>query len=163
MSARSMRRYMAFAMFLATALPGQVPEPLGFFKNYFVTGDYVVGGVGMRGKGVPAPAIQAIAGGTIPNYATATIPMSGVPQNANIVAAFLYWQTMENSVSPIGGAGVFRGKRVLGTQIARAGVLGCWGSGGGSGTTSGAQPLRVYRADVLRYLPFTQAANGMPT
>ena len=30
----------------------QTPDALTFFKNYFVTGDYVVGGVGLRGRGV---------------------------------------------------------------------------------------------------------------
>ena len=28
------------------------PDALRFFKNYFVTGDYVVGGIGLRGTGV---------------------------------------------------------------------------------------------------------------
>src|SRR5258705_3793584 len=31
---------------------GQAQDALKYFKNYFVTGDYVVGGVGVRGKGV---------------------------------------------------------------------------------------------------------------
>src|SRR5438046_10421543 len=29
----------------------QAADPLTFFKNYFITGDYVVGGVGLRGSG----------------------------------------------------------------------------------------------------------------
>ena len=41
---------------------------LSFFKNYFVTGDYAVAGVGLRGRGV---------GG----FAPANINMAGVPAN----------------------------------------------------------------------------------
>src|SRR5579863_8107448 len=53
------RRLMYAAAFLALVC-GFVPivqaqnvaNPLTLFKNYFVTGDYVVGGVGLRGEGV---------------------------------------------------------------------------------------------------------------
>src|SRR6266853_1922903 len=72
-----------------------VGDALQFFKNYFVTGDYVVGGVGLRGQGVNDPTTAAIAGtvGTnVTSFATGTIPMKGVPQGADIVAAFLYWE-----------------------------------------------------------------------
>ncbi len=57
---------------------------LNFYNNYFITGDYAVSGVGLRATG---------AGGV----ATANITISGIPANADIVAAFLYWQTLDNT------------------------------------------------------------------
>src|SRR4029453_17003152 len=57
-------------------------DALSFFKNYFITGDYVVGGVGLRGLG-------GLSG--VPGIARGTIAISGVPAKADIVAAFLYW------------------------------------------------------------------------
>src|SRR5215467_12341096 len=59
-------------------------SPLSFFKNYFVTGDYVVGGASLWRKGVNG-------------VATAAIPISGVPATADILAAFLYVQTTEKA------------------------------------------------------------------
>src|SRR5438094_4386337 len=112
---------------LATAQ--QAPSnALAFFKNYFVAGDYVVGGVGLRGKGVNGTAVG-------------TIPMSGVPANADIVAAYLYWQSMETSADPVSSVGKFRGFDIIGKKIGPDGIAACWGSGGGSGTTSGAATL----------------------
>jgi len=46
---------------------------LAFFKNYFITGDYVVGGVGLAGSG------------------RGDILIEGVPAGTDIAAAFLYW------------------------------------------------------------------------
>src|SRR3954451_11832877 len=60
----------------AQGAPG---DALSFFKNYFITGDYVVAGVGLRGAGVNG-------------IATGTIKVANVPPNADVVAAFLYWQ-----------------------------------------------------------------------
>jgi hypothetical protein len=70
-----------------TARAGQA---IGFFKNYFVTGDYAAAGVGLRGKGVNGPAT-----GTI------TIDPSQIPAGAEIVAAYLYWETFGPSSGPV--------------------------------------------------------------
>src|SRR4051812_26092899 len=70
--------------------------PLKLFKNYFVTGNYVVGGIGLRGQGIAAPATAALTHVPNQNYAQGNITLSGVPLNADIVAAFLYWQTAES-------------------------------------------------------------------
>src|SRR5579862_1392915 len=66
------------------------PTPLSLSNNYLVTGDYVVGGVGLRGLGVGGFAKGTI---TIPDpkaYATSVAPQQ-VPAGADIVAAYLYW------------------------------------------------------------------------
>src|SRR5215467_1614609 len=102
----------AFMVFFSMAVAQDTAEAqsLNFFKNYFVTGDYVSGGVGLRGLGVTSSAIQAVSGG-VGSYATGVIHMSGVPgyvsngvgcsmlvprcvQHADIVAAYLYWETV---------------------------------------------------------------------
>src|ERR1700678_543139 len=67
----------------ASLLRAAAPGDLNFFKNYFVTGDYAVGGIGLQGTGV---------GGT----ASGNLTIAGVPANATIVAAWLYWQTAGN-------------------------------------------------------------------
>jgi hypothetical protein len=129
-----------------------------FFKNFFVTGGHQSAGVGLRGLGVSNASARSITGapaGT--NFASGTISISGVPAGADVVAAYLYWLTMEGSPAPSSAAGVFRGNKVIGKQLAPAGEKSCWSSGGGSGSGSGAQNLRVYRADVLRYLPVASA------
>src|SRR5262249_39081274 len=74
-------------------------DALTFFKNYFVTGDYVVGGVGLRGRGDAT----GYATGTISIPDQNSIPAGGVPTGADIVAAFLYWQTVEKSQSMFAG------------------------------------------------------------
>jgi len=172
-------RLLVLALFSLTAQYGQGADALTLFKNYFVTGDYVVGGVGLRGQGVPNAATQAITGGvsSVSSYASGVIPMSGipgyfssiggtpVPQNADIVAAYLYWQTIANPTMSVDmlSRGTFRGLKVVGTQVAPAGTMSCWGSGGGSGNQNGAQSLRAFRADVLRYLPYKKdPATGRP-
>jgi hypothetical protein len=80
---------------------GQAQAPdddaLPFTRSYFVTGNYVLGGVDLL------PASQS--GGFI----AGTIPMSGVPPNADILAAFLYWETISTPDFDISGA-LFRGQ-----------------------------------------------------
>src|SRR5262245_34458058 len=57
------------------------PQPMKFFQNYFITGDYKAAGVGLEGKGVNG-------------IATGNLVVSGVPDDAEVVAAFLYWQVV---------------------------------------------------------------------
>ncbi len=119
--------------------------PLKLFKNFFLSGgDYVVGGVGLRGLG-----------DTTTHLATGTIQLQGVPDNGDISAAFLYWASLEhNDSAPMSADGYFNGSEIHGKVIGpNVRVPGCWGSGGGAGTSSLSTQLRVYRADVLRYLP----------
>ena len=155
--------------------------PLNFFKNYFVTGDYQVGGVGIRGTGAPDSTTAAITGttGTLyTSYAQGTIHFDAahgnvIPANANggnvgIVAAFLYWETIVPTGTDLTNqalaTGLFRGFKIVGTQLAAQPALACWGSGGGNGSSqqSQAQTLLVYRADVLRYLPVVTVPAGQP-
>src|SRR5262245_34777055 len=73
----------------------QNAQPLDLYNNYFVTGDYVVGAVGLRGLGDASGfATRSI---KIPDtvQAQATgVASPGVPAGAKIKAAFLYWETV---------------------------------------------------------------------
>jgi Legume lectin domain/YDG domain len=153
-----MRRTASGFLFLTIlglcAHVARASDALSFFNNWFVTGDYAVGGVGLRGTGVNG-------------WATGTINMAGVPAGAEPVAAFLYWSTVERSLVPTARVGYFNGHEI------QAAVLGdpqnpspaCWSSGGTTGPKGSA--AFVYRADVLRYLPVdannVRLANGAQT
>jgi hypothetical protein len=148
--ARRAAALLFIAVILLFSQPGGYAQtsgypPLKLFKNYFIAGgDYVVGGVGLRGQGDPSTGL-----------ATGTISLSGVPDTADISAAFLYWATIEpNGTPPMAEEAYFRGALVHGKVISpTVRVPACWGSGGGGGSTSATTQLRVYRGDVLRDFP----------
>jgi hypothetical protein len=144
--------------------------PLCLSNNYFVTGDYVVGGVGLRGMGVNGLATGTI---SIPDtvQAQATgVPSKGVPAGADIVAAFLYWQTVESSQTTFVGQNGFFGPILTNGQAFRYPIQGTvlgnpnapvsWSSGGCSGSSQGSKTIRTYRADVRPFLSLD--ANGKP-
>ncbi len=163
----TIKRALLVAMLLASVMhvltPAQGPpaDALKFFKNYFVTGSYVVGGVGLRGKGV---------GGV----ATGAIRMNGAPEGADLVAAFLYWQVVTKDdtgalgaarvtlgpwsatapsepISPLPGIPLSTADGPLGKTLG-AGSPPCWSGGGGTGSSGGAYRTFTYRTDVLRFL-----------
>ena len=124
----------------------QAADALPYSTGYLLTGNYAVGSVDL----VPA---NSQAG----SLSTGTIAMSGVPANADILAAFLYWQTIHpSSVDPrqVADSVQFRGRpiksvRVKSTGQALTGNTGqCFASGSGAPLT-----LTAFRADVLRLLP----------
>ena len=127
-------------------------NPLNIFKNYFVTGDYVVAGW-----------VEASSDGV---YATGTISVpdlrqpsqngvpASVPKGADIVAAYLYWATVEGSQSSFAGKQAFlNGYSITGTVLGNPNAPVSWSSGGCSGSAQGSKTMRTYRADVRPYLP----------
>jgi hypothetical protein len=148
--ARTLKVTFAFLLLgcMAFFAPPSRADNLHYFKNYFVTGDYTVAGVGLFGKGVNG-------------LATGTIDMSGAngapatPAGADIVAAFLYWQTIETTATPSLSNGNFDGNPVVGDAIGYAKTPSCWSQGGSAPNAY----ARVYRADVLRYLPVNSALD----
>src|SRR5215472_5217938 len=124
-------------------------------NNYFVTGDYVVGGVGLRGLGA-----NGLATGTIRIPDANSVPATGVPAGADIVAAFLYWQTVEKDKSTFAGQnGFFNGFPISGAiPGGLASPPTSWSGGGCSGSPKGTTVVRTYRADVRPFLPLD--ANG---
>ena len=125
----------------------QAADALPFAKGFLVTGDYAVGSVDL------AP--RSGSGGVL----TGTIPMSGVPATADILAAYLYWETISTNVDQV-DTPKFRGQPIV---VAKASSLPlvpstapCW-SGGSSNAS---YTMTMFRADVLRLLPVQQDASG---
>ena len=82
---------LAFILLTTEAGQGRAPAaPLNFFKNYFVTGDYRVYGVPIKGS-------PASGGFTTKDI---TIPLNSVPAGAEPVAAYLYWSAVVAEQSP---------------------------------------------------------------
>jgi len=135
----------------AQSAQAQVPQ-LQFFKNYFLVGDYAVSGVGLRGQGDAT----GFANGSI--YFDGKPELGGnhgprIPDNVEVVAAYLYWETIEKTNNPSSMNGKFDGEAIVAKTLGAGHAAPCWSGGGTTGSSQGAPTLRVYRADVLRYLP----------
>ncbi len=113
----------------------QPADALNFFNNYFVTGDQVNGVVDLRSV---AP---------VNGLVTGNIDLAGVPAGADLVAAYLYWQMVEDPTAAPGGYGYFRRYPIFATVIGEIPYSDTWGGRAVSGV------LRAYRANVLAYLP----------
>ena len=112
----------------------QPTNALQFFKNYFLTGDYLVAGVGLRGTGTSG-------------IATGEIHFSGtnvVPPDSDIMAAF-----PRESLLPArrrhGGRGV-RGHDIVDAVEVNPSGTACWSPGG----ANSGRRMKTYRADVLQ-------------
>ena len=88
--------------------------------------------------------------------------MSGVPAGADVIAAYLYWETISTNVAQVNGAR-FRGSPVTVVKASsmplKPSTAACWSSGGGGGAS---YTMTMYRADVLRLLPVQVGADGQP-
>ncbi len=143
---------------LRLSAQGGSATPLNYFKNYFVTGDYVTGAVGLQGLGVEG-------------LATGAIPIQGVPAGADLVAAYLYWQVATNpSAGPDSGSigATFNGYPLSTEDGPFARALGEGAMSCSLPSTNGPQKRTyTYRTDVLRFFPIGEdgkfAANGQHT
>ena len=145
----------------------QTTPPLNFGNNYFVTGDYVVAGVGLRGLGVNGFATKQF---TMPDPIN-SVPSTGVPAGAEIVAALLYWETVESSQTSFTGQnGFFRpvftggpatGYPITGVVLGNPNAPVSWSSGGCSGNSQGSKTMRVYSTDVRAFLPLDSKGNTL--
>lgn len=127
-------------------------NPLNIFKNYFVTGDYVVAGWSKESSA------NGYTSGTISFPDTLQPAQNGVPRTvpvgANIIAAYLYWATVEGNQSTYAGqSAYFNGYAVSGTVLGNPNAPTSWSTGGCSGSAKGSKTMRTYRADVRPFLP----------
>ncbi len=144
-----------------------VNGPLNFGNNFFVTGDYVVAGARLNEEESNGFATGTI---KIPDANPGIRGAKSVPAGAQVVAALLYWQTVERSTTVPGqnGSGqngffrpVYQGGPLTAYPISGVNVTsqnpvpyrndGCTGPSEGN-------VVRTYRADVRAYLP--QDAKG---
>ncbi|HSP92861.1 MAG TPA: hypothetical protein VLN08_18245, partial [Vicinamibacterales bacterium] len=131
------------------AQPAQAqPGPLSFFKNYFITGDYAVGGTSLWQQG------------SVDGKAAVQISVPGVPEGADILAAYLYVQTAETvqwsgiDHAKFNGSDLGPGSNSLAKALNwDLATTPCW-----TVAYPGGRRFVTYRADVLRFLPI--GANG---
>ena len=139
--------------------PGFAQSPLNFGNNFFVTGDYIVAGAyGMTTKSTTINGVTYAVGTiNVPDANPKGVPNPGitgatsVPPGAQIVAALLYWQTVEKvGVAPgapgSGQNGYFRpvfsggpaapGYAISGTNVSGSTTV-SWSSGGCGGGSTG--------------------------
>ena len=146
----------------------QATPPLNFSNNYFVTGDYVVAGVGLRGLGVNGYATRQFSMPDANSVGSGGLG-TGVPAGADIVAAFLYWETVESSQTAFAGQnGFFRpvlpggpatGYPITGVLLGNPNAPVSWSSGGCSGNAQGSKTMRTYGADVRGLLALDAKGN----
>ena len=157
--------------------------PLTFAQNYLVRGDYVVAGAYNMTSTFTVINGNQYAVGTIniPDIQNKGIQgQNMVPAGAEVVAAVLYWQTVEKiGVTPggpgSGQSGFFRpiiknsvgaiigppspGYVIGGVALASGGTnTVSWSSGGCTGGSTG-KVIRTYRANVLAALPLDKNGN----
>jgi len=140
----------------------QGTDALPYADGFSVTGNFVVSSVDLTNSVNPS-AVDPILG---IKFSTGTLVTSGVPANADILAAYLYWETIHLTGATNIEAGVeFDGKSVNTPNIdlVKSGpvVLGtgapCYSAGNNSLT------MTMLKADVLRLLPLQLDVNGVPT
>jgi len=170
---------LGFAQTAAAQTAAASTPPLNLGNNFFVTGDYVVAGAyNMTSSFVSVNGVTHAKGTmNIPDGNPGITPgitgTKSVPAGAEILAALLYWQTVEKvGVNPgdpgSGQKGFFKpiysggpqgnGYDLIGESIASKGISAVsWSSGGCTGGSTG-KVIRTYRAAVTGYLP--QDANG---
>jgi len=163
---------LACATILSVSTFAQSDPPLNFGNNYFVRGDYVVAGAqNMTTQFANGFAIGTI---TIPDTNPGIKGQNMVPPGAEVVAAVLYWQTVEKTgVMPgqpgSGQNGYFRpvitsgppapGYLITGVPLTSAGSNAVSWSSGGCTTGSTGKVIRTYRANVLGALPRDPSGN----
>ncbi|HUE90061.1 MAG TPA: Ig-like domain-containing protein [Vicinamibacterales bacterium] len=133
--------FVCAALLSQTAGQAQSPDTLTYSRGFLLPGGYVVGGVDLLRTGGT---------GTINFNADGK---NTVPADAEIKAAYLYWETVEPEELTAPGGVEFRGVPVEVAKATRITSLpgtgaSCWGSSGGSNAF-----LTMYRADVLHLLP----------
>jgi hypothetical protein len=132
---------------------------LRFFKSYFVTGGHVAAGVTLRNTGVNGIAagdieIRAGAGGVPFRDLNANGRYDAGDQAADVIAAFLYWETVTSSTGNGAAGARFNHQDIslIAKDLYPAGTPACWSNAGATGGGSGARRTKIYRADVLPFL-----------
>ena len=133
----------------------QGTDPLPYTGSFLVTGNYAVGGVDLTPQANPA----------VNGFSSGTFTISGVPANADILAANLYWETIHLTSVTNPQAGVqLDGHDVNDPNVpfvkSSANLPLTGGACYGSGNTPYA--LTMMKADVLHLMPL-EVVNGVPT
>lgn len=163
----------------------QADPPLSFANNYFVRGDFTVAGAQGMLSNFTTISGNSYAVGTItvpdtnPGIKPSVLTGNGsnaVPANAEVIAAVLYWQTVEKVGVTLGGPGsgqngFFRpvisggpaapGYAISGVSLSSGTNTVSWSAGGCTSGSTG-KIIRTYRANVLGSLPRDASGNVSP-
>ena len=163
----------------------QAGPPLSFANNYFVRGDFTVAGAQGMLSNFTTINGNSYAVGTItvpdtnPGIKPSVLTGNGsnrVPANAEVIAAVLYWQTVEKVGVTLGGPGsgqngFFRpvisggpaapGYAISGVSLSPGTNTVSWSAGGCTSGSTG-KIIRTYRANVLGSLPRDASGNVSP-
>src|SRR5437867_11205335 len=134
-----------FMFTIGSALTGYAQSPpLKIFKNYFVTGDYVVAGWvensstnGLATGTISIPDCRQLQylGNACPPPPAVLPPV--VPVGADIVSAYLYWGTVEGSQSLFAGQqAFFNGYKIIGDVLGNPNAPTSWSAGGCTGSST---------------------------
>src|SRR5581483_7810076 len=86
---------------------------------------------------------------------------TSIPPGADIVAAYLYWGTVEGSQSTFAGQqAFFNGYKIVGAVLGNPNAPTSWSSGGCTGSSTKSKTMRAYRADVRPYLPMDLVSSS---
>jgi hypothetical protein len=139
-----------------------------YSRSYLLTGNYVASGLDFTEQANPINT-AGLATGTIHIDRCPPLPaprFNCVPDDADIVAAYLYWESIVPTATTSLAAGVrFRGEEILLNDVVgvkakwqplQGTTASCWSSG---------SPLTMveFRADVLRFLPIRMDKDGKAT
>jgi cadherin-like protein len=140
---------------------------LPYARGYLLTGNYVASGIDLTEEGNP-PDQNGLSTGTIhiTKCNPPTVVFDCVPADADIVAAYVYWEAIVANGDLTEASGVqFRGEDILLNDL--AGVKASWAdlTGSTSSCWSSGSPLKMvhFRADVLRFLPIRLDKDNKPT
>ena len=135
------------------------------FQNFIVTGDYITAGwqegpndgAGFATGNIVVPDVTTGAG----KQPVQNGVVYSVPKGADIVAAYLYWGTVEGNQNAFAGqTAFFNTYKIQGTVLGNPNAPTSWSSGGCSGSSNGSKTMRFYRADVRPYLPVDTVAKN---
>jgi hypothetical protein len=145
-------------LFAQTGGQAQVTDPLTYSRGFLITGNYAVSGIDLTEARNP-PDIQGMS--------TGVINMTEVPEDADIVAAYLYWETITLTSDPTQAQVKFRNQNIdledFNIVALKSTPLPLEGSS--STCFSSGVPLtsHMYRADVLSLLPLRLDKDGRNT
>ena len=148
---------LGFVLFLIQ--PGQAHvddatvDPLPYSLSYTITGNYVVGTIDFEVTNTSSET-----GFQRTGVINGVINMTGVPVDAVIVAAWLYWETISASGDEIAGAQL-RDQDVTLVRGVDQPLIGDFTSC----SSNGSNTLTMMRADVLHLLPLELDLDGNPT
>jgi hypothetical protein len=158
---------MAFSVTQIRGRAASNETDLPYARGYLLTGNYVASGVDLTELANPVDQ-NGFSTGTIhiTKCNQPAVVFNCVPADADIVAAYMYWEAIVDTGNLSQAAGVqFRGEDILLNDVAAVKASSADLTGSTSSCWSTGAPLKMvhFRADVLRFLPIRLDKDNKPT